>query len=123
MVRPGIARKARGLAAALCVFAVAHQALAQPLRPAAAVALDEMSFAAGGEVSATLTTNGLVGFLRTAPGAVIPVDHLGGAEARARELLETYGGAFGLVPGVEMQVLAESAPDEVGMEHVRFRQT
>ena len=111
------------MAAAISLAALSSSALGQPPRVTAAVALDEMSFAAGGEVSATLTASGLVGFLRTAPGAPIPVDHLGGAEARARELLARYGGAFGLVPGVEMEVLSETAPDEVGMEHVRFRQT
>lgn len=123
MVRPGIPRDACGLAAALCLLAASHQALGQPPRPAAAVALAEMSFAAGGEVSTTLTAHGVVGFLRTTPGAGIPVDHLGGAEARSREFLAAYGAAFGLGGGVEMQVLAESARDEVGMEHVRFRQT
>ena len=111
------------LAAGASLSAIASPALAQPPRPAAAVALDEMSFAAGGEVAATLTSNGLVGFLRTTPGAAIPVDHLGGAEARAREFLGAYGRAFGIGAGVELETLGVSARDEVGMEHVRFRQT
>lgn len=118
-----LARAAALAVAAIALASVHHPALAQPPRASTALELDRISFAAGGEVSATVTRSGVVGFLRTAPGTAIPVDHLGGAEERARELLASHGGAFGLGPGDAMELVAESAPDEAGMEHVRFRQT
>lgn len=97
---------------------------AQPPRPAAALALDRMSQAAGAETSATFADTGLVGFLATAPGAPIPLDQPGSAEERARAFLASYGAAFGAdEPGIELTTLRVSPVDEVGMEHVRFRQT
>ncbi|HEX2254567.1 MAG TPA: M4 family metallopeptidase [Thermoanaerobaculia bacterium] len=109
-------------ACAACMFLPVPGAHAQVARPAVAVAVDEMAFATGGEITATLSAEGTVSFLRTAPGTSIPVDHLGGAEERAREFLDSYAAAFALVPGVELDLLRESGVDEVGMEHVRFRQ-
>lgn len=99
------------------------EALAQPLRPDAGLAVDQMSLAAGAQVSVTLGKGGLVSFLSTQPGAPIPVTKPGRAEERARAFLSTYGSAFGIGPGVELATSRVSAIDDVGMEHVRFRQT
>ena len=113
--------------ASIACAVTAHLALppahAQPARPAAAAAVDQMSQAAGAEVSVTVSRFGLVSFVSTAAGAPIPLDGPGTAEERAREFLGAFGPAFGIVPGVEMETVRVSPLDEVGMEHVRFRQT
>jgi len=96
---------------------------AQSLRSGARFAVDEMSRAAGSEVSVTISDRGLVSFLRTQPGAPIPLGTDGSAEERARAFLTDYGEAFGLGPGVVVTTSRISPVDEVGMEHVRFRQT
>lgn len=111
------------VACAIAALAPLSDALAQPARPAAAAALDRMSQAAGREVSATVSRYGLASFVSTPPGAPIPLDRPGTAEERAREFLATYGSAFGAGPEVRLETLGASTPDEVGMEHVRFRQT
>lgn len=111
------------LAAGLHALSGVAPAVAQVARPATALAVDEMSRAAGGEVSATVAGTGLVTFLRTQPGAPIPLGRPGSAEERAREFLASYGRAFGVGRGAELETLRVSALDEVGMEHVRFQQT
>jgi Zn-dependent metalloprotease len=112
-----------GVAGALWVlFSPAH-ALAQPARPATALAIERMSSAAGVETFAEVSGTGLVSFLATVPGAPIPLDQPGSAEERARAFLASYGAAFGAAPGVEMVTRRVSPVDEVGMEHVRFQQT
>lgn len=108
---------------ALWLLVPSARASAQPVRPEAVLAMDDMSRAAGAEVSVTVSRTGLASFLGTPPGAPIPVDVQGTAEERARAFLGAYGAAFGLGPGVEMAVSRASGRDEVGMEHVRFRQT
>lgn len=117
----------RGALCALCalgVLAPVPPAAAQPARPTTALALDRMSRAAGEEVFTAIAGTGLVRFLAAAPGAPIALGRSGSAEERARAFLAAYGEAFGTVaPGVELATLRVSAPDEVGMEHVRFRQT
>lgn len=111
------------LICALWVVSPTPHALAQPTRPEAAFAVDEMSRAAGAELSTTISRTGIVTFLGTQPGAPVPLDQPGSAEERARAFLADYGAAFGLGAGVEANVARVSAVDGVGMEHVRFRQT
>jgi len=116
-------RLALAVACATATLSPSSTALAQPARTEAALAVDEMSRAAGAEVSATVSRFGLVSFLGTAAGAPIPLDQAGTPEERAREFLATYGAAFGLGPGVTMEILRVNPLDEVGMDHVRLRQT
>lgn len=107
----------------LALHASHSPAGAQPARTETAETLAEMTRIAGPGVSATLSPFGLVDFLRTAPGAAIPIGRSGTAEERARSFLEGFGPAFGVGPEVELTIVGESAPDGVGMEHVRFQQT
>ena len=109
--------------AIIAIFAAAP-GLAQPARVSTALAVQEMARVAGVAPEATFSPRtGLVSFLATRPGGAIPVAG-GTAAERARAFLLAHGAAFGLgSPGVEATLTRASAPDEVGMEHVRFRQT
>jgi len=111
------------LLAVLWALVPLSHAVAQPLRPAAAAAVDRMELAAGGGVSVTNGRRGLVRFVSTAPGAGIPVSAAGPAEDRARSFLGEYGDAFGIGREVAMATTHVSGMDAVGMEHVRFQQT
>lgn len=110
----------------LAAFLAVVPTLAQSprsLRSEAEIAVDQMSLDSGADVSITISSRGLASFLRTQPGAPIPLAGTGDAEARAQEFLSTYGDAFGVGPEVEMITDRIRPIDEVGMEHVRFRQT
>ena len=97
-------------------------ATAQVLRPEAALAADAMSLAAGARVAVSPTPTGLARFVRTVPGAPIPLHRVGSAEERALAFVEHYGAAFGIDGGVEARPFGRSSVDDVGMEHVRLRQ-
>jgi bacillolysin len=68
---------------------------------------------------------GLVGYFGTAPGAPLAgrLPATDPAEARALAFLESYGPAFGIASGRDVDLVKASLPDEVGMEHVRYVQT
>jgi Zn-dependent metalloprotease len=91
----------------------------------ARTAVQEMGLAAGVPVTARFSeTTGLVTFLRTDPGAPIPLSAaVSGAEARAWLFLSDYGSAFLESSLHDLEVTSVGATDGVGMERVRFRQT
>lgn len=121
------ARQTRQTAIAiLAIFVIfaAAPATAQPARVSTALAVQEMARVSGAAPEVTFSPRtGLVSFLGTRSGGEIPVPP-GTAEERARAFLLKHGAAFGLgSTGVEATLTRASEPDEVGMEHVRFRQT
>ena len=115
--------------AALAQMAAVPPARAQAGRPAVRPLVDDaltgLEAAVGSPVRATVSAKtGLVTFLSFAPYQQnlgrLPAE--APAEDRARAFLDGYGAAFG-VAGRESLALARiDERDEVGMEHVRFRQ-
>jgi Zn-dependent metalloprotease len=87
--------------------------------------LARMELALGDDVDTTLSpTTGLVTFLSLPRDRQIPLSLVAPAtaDARARSFLGDWGTAFGVGDGQELELLNASVVDEVGMEHVRFRQ-
>ncbi len=120
--------------ARLAVVAVALVAPLAWLGPAAAQLpapgvpglLDELELAAGGPVRAEIAPEtGLVEFLSFGPGRSVPMPPAKSAPAAERALafVDRYGRAFGIAHRAQLALVRASVPDEVGMEHVRFRQT
>ena len=108
------------------VLLVASAAGAAPsAKPFVRQALQELEHAVGSPFEATVSpTTGLVTFLSFAPGqelAVLP--ETAPAEERAWAFLDRYGAAFGVLGRDWASLTRAAGPDEVGMEHVRFRQT
>jgi bacillolysin len=89
-------------------------------------AVDELKRAAGGGAEVTVSpTTGLATFLTTAPGRPVlgTLSASAPAAERALDFLALHGAAFGIADPATLALMRVSAPDEVGMEHARFRQT
>lgn len=89
-------------------------------------ALDRMETAAGSPVEVAVSpVTGLVTFLSMEARGPVPVvgARATGPEEIARTFLGEYAGAFGLRSAGEMELRAPAWRDELGQEHVRFRQT
>ena len=87
--------------------------------------LDRMEAAAGGPVEIKMSKDtGLVTFLSMGPRAAVPV--VGAAVTRpeymAQTFLDGYGGAFGLRGAGDVELREPAWRDDLGLEHVRFRQ-
>lgn len=85
----------------------------------------QMEAAAGGAVSITISpSTGVATFVAASTSNPIPT--LAPVNAtptqRAQMFLQTYGKAFAIADDAQLKVQQEQGPDEVGMEHVRFRQ-
>src|SRR3712207_4307366 len=97
-------------------------------QPAGAVrdALDRMERAAGSPVEVTASGDTLlVTFLSVEARGRVPVvgARATSPEEMARTFLGEYAGAFGLRSAGEMELRGPAWRDELGQEHVRFRQT
>jgi len=109
----------------LCLIAVPSIAHAQQTDTAVQEARQRMESAAGGTVAITQSSvTGLATFVATPPERPIPsyVSPTASPEERASGFLETYGNAFGITARDQVQMQRVQGPDEVGMEHVRYRQ-
>ncbi|MES1241672.1 MAG: M4 family metallopeptidase [Acidobacteriota bacterium] len=112
--------------AVLAVLPALGQPLASPPTPGPDVngALLQMELASGGPVKATISTaTGMATFL--SPSRPIPVTGAASTspEDRARAFLRTYGRAFGFKDALaETELRSPAERDELGMDHVRFRQ-
>src|SRR2546430_1570991 len=96
-------------------------------RAAADLATSEvqrMELAAAAPLETTRSrVNGLLTFLSVSGAPIpLPVSATAPAEARARAFVSSYGRAFGIADVADLAHAKTSGPDEVGMEHVRFRQ-
>jgi Zn-dependent metalloprotease len=87
-------------------------------------AIDRMSQAAGAPVETSRSpVTGLVTFMSTPAGPIgVPLPATAHAEARARAFLQAHGRAFGVADAGDAAHLRSRGPDNLGMEHVRFRQ-
>ncbi|HMH52589.1 MAG TPA: M4 family metallopeptidase [Candidatus Acidoferrum sp.] len=83
-----------------------------------------MELAAAAPLETTRSrVNGLLTFLSVSGGPIpLAVSASAPAEARARAFVSSYGRAFGIADVADLAHAKTSGPDEVGMEHVRFRQ-
>jgi len=109
----------------LLATALPTDVVAQPA-PLVPEALAGIEATAGGPVDATISpTTGLISFLTTEPGLRVPsgLPLAASATDHALAFLDSHGAAFGLRGRHDLTVQRVSEVDEVGMEHVRFRQT
>ena len=100
-------------------------AQAQPSNTALQETQQSMEAAAGDAVEITQSpVTGLATFVTAKPTNLIPTfaAPTASAEERGRQFLTTYGKAFGVSAPDQLQLQRAEAPDEVGIEHVRFRQ-
>ena len=110
----------------LILLVASTPAWAQTPKPFAQDALTALELAVGSPVQATVSARtGLVSFLSFAPHqqTLGKLPGTAPAEARARAFLDGYGPAFGIFGRESVALTRVDGTDEVGMEHVRFRQT
>ena len=83
-----------------------------------------MAAAAGPVHTISSALTGLVSFMSTRPGALVPVAAAATdpADTRAAAFLAAYGGAFGIAGPAWGRVERVTGPDDLGMERVRYRQ-
>lgn len=114
-------RRAIGLALTAGTAAVAPAFAADP----AADAIAAIESHATGRVTVTRSpVTGLASFVSAEPARVIRDAGAAASSASERALafVDSYGAAFGLAGRAAVAVSGASAPDEVGLEHVRLRQ-
>jgi Zn-dependent metalloprotease len=100
-------------------------AVGQVPEPFVTDALLDLELAAGGPIQETISpTTGLVTFLAFTPHQrpLVKLSAEAPAEERAAAFLDDFGAAFGIGGRDWVSLTRSSALDEVGMEHVRFRQ-
>jgi Zn-dependent metalloprotease len=110
----------------LVLLMVSAPAAAQTPQPFVRDALLDLEFAIGGPIQATVSpTTGLVTFLSFAPDQelFVKLPETAPAEERARAFLDDHGAVFGILGRDWATMTRVNGPDELGMEHVRFRQT
>jgi bacillolysin len=94
--------------------------------PEVRAALQLMELSAEGPVSTTLSPDtGLVTFLTTEGQRPLPVTGVGtgaGPEEVALAFLRSYGNAFGFRDTAQVEPEGPADRDELGLDHVRFRQ-
>lgn len=114
------------MAAAMMFAAAPRPAAAQSPASVVSEALAEIQLRALGPVDSQVSpTTGLVTFLSTEPGRPVPgrLPASAAADARARDFLDAHGATFGIANANNLILERVSEPDEVGIEHVRYRQT
>ena len=107
----------------LLVFVSAGALKAQTPRPEVSGAIQALRNASGAEIESRIsTTTGLATFVALAKSN--PVTVAGGTpEAVGQAFLSTYGLAFGISnPPSELVLTSSSAPDTLGMRHLRYQQ-
>ncbi len=118
--------RALSVAIVCCLFSAIGTSLAAQGRSArVADLIDQMEIDARGGVRTTVSDRtGFITFVSTQPGQSIAVraDIAAPANERALEFVSRFGSAFG-VAAEDLVVEGVSGFDQVGMEHVRFRQT
>jgi bacillolysin len=109
----------------LILVMVSAPVTAQTPQPFVRDALQDLERAVGSSVQATVSpTTGLVTFLPFDPHQQ-PLVNLSGAaaaEERALAFLQDHGAAFGIFNRDSVSLSRVVGPDEIGMEHVRYRQ-
>ncbi len=96
---------------------------AQGKRDSVADVVDEMRSAARADVTTSISDDtGFVTFISFDRPIAGALNHLAPAQERAEEFMARFGTAFGTAGREGLELLRVSAIDEVGMEHVRFRQ-
>ncbi|MCP4200802.1 MAG: M4 family metallopeptidase, partial [bacterium] len=114
------------LLAVLALLVAAAPTSAQGPKPFVEDTLTTLEAAVGSPVRATVSPKtGLVTFLSFAEHqrTLGKLPGTAPAEQRARAFLAAYGAAFGASGADQMSLKRVTGADEVGMEHVRFRQT
>lgn len=107
------------------LLAIAAPAVAETPRERSAEALRTLERAAGAPLRIERSpATGLATFVAAARGASVPSGAAASATARERALsfADRGGAAFGITGRSEVQVRSASAPDEIGVEHVRLQQ-